>query len=127
MANTFDLSKISVKSLPTKKITASFEDGDPKEYEISALSDAQQITLGSQLYQQNPDDFGGIRRIYACLLASGLNIPQNIAYALFDLRPQEAVRVGDEIFAFSQEYMKAKADEAAEAEKNSKGGTGSVA
>lgn len=115
MKNEIDLSKISVKQLPTKKIKANF-DGTEKEFTITALSDGDRATFGSIL--SGKDDIYRARNLYVLLIASGLGLDQDVAAYLYDNVTSEAIRVAGEVFEFDQSFVSAKNAEAEEAEKN---------
>lgn len=115
--NKIDLSKILVKKLPTKKITADF-DGAKKQYEIRALNDGEKLNLLSLLASGGKDVYR-VRNMYIFLLTCGLDVDQPVAEALFAHANTEAVRIGDAIFELSKVFEDAKAEEADVAEKNS--------
>lgn len=115
MKNKIDLSKINVKKTPTKWITANF--GESKKYEIRALNDGERINLMSLL--SNSKDVYRIRNLYVCLLSCGMEIEADVASVLYDNCTEEAVRVGDMIFEFSQIFDEEKIKEVEKAQKNS--------
>ncbi len=115
MANEIDLSKIPVKEQATAVIKANL-DGSEKEFTIRALTDGEKRNFFN-IASGALDSFR-FKKIYICLLSCGLGIDPDIAEVIFDHNTAEATRVGDEIFTLSEMETKAKADEAAEAEKN---------
>jgi hypothetical protein len=115
MKNEIDLSKIAVKQLPTKKIKANF-DGTEKEFTITALSDSEQYDF--QALWNNSTDVFRNRNLNVLLLTCGLGIQQEVAALLYEYKRDEATRVANEIFTFTREFEKTKADETEKAEKN---------
>ena len=118
MKNEIDLAKIPARETARKTIRANF-DGAVKDFEIRALTDGEKLNL-STLFSTGKDVMR-TRNLYVCLLTCGLDIEQSVAAWLFDHANAEAVRVGDEIFAFSRVFEEAKDVEAERAEKNSAG------
>lgn len=118
--NTIDLSKIKIRETPVKEIKVNFE-GTEKTASIRGLTDGERasfISVGSE--NENPFR---IRNMYVLLLACGLDISEKVAGVLYDHCHAEAVRVGDEIFNLSQDFIEAQNKEQSEAEKNSNGET----
>lgn len=115
MKNKIDLSKINIKKTPHKWITANFE-GEEKKYEIRALTDSEKVGF-VHLLTDSKDVFR-LRNTYVTLLTCGLEIPQEVAVALYENSWEEATRIGDMIFELSEMFEKVKIEEAEEAEKN---------
>lgn len=113
--NEIDLSKLTIKETPTKKIRANF-DGTEKEFTIAALSDAQQNDF--ETIVANTGDVFRNRNAHILLLVCGLGIDQETAAILYELKHDETVRVANEIFTFTKELNTSKEKEAEQAEKN---------
>lgn len=117
MKNQIDLSKIKAKELPEKVIKANF-DGKEKEYTIRAFSDGEKITADGILCTTS--NVNRIRDYYVFILSTAMEIEQMIAGYLYDNVTEETIRVGQIIHEFVEEFEEKKAEEAKNAEKNSK-------
>lgn len=115
-----DLSKIPAKETASKIIKVDLDGTGEKEYRIHALDDAQRNCIG--YLTMDSKDVMKAREFHVLLLASGLDVceeDQFIARYLLRNRNNEALFVASEIYNLTQEFYKAKNDEAIEAEKNS--------
>ena len=113
--NDIDLSKLSIKEAATKVIRANF-DGIEKDFTISALSDTEQNDF--QHILNNSADVFRHRNMHILLLTCGLGVKQEVAALLYEYKNDEAVRVANLIFEFTQSVNTAKKNEAEKAEKN---------
>lgn len=114
--NEIDLSKITVKEIPSKVIKANF-DGTEKEFTIFEMTDAQLAQLATMRLDRG--DYNRVRTCIVFMLSAGLQIPFTTAEFLFDNVPEESVRVAQLIDSFGVDLQEAKNKEAVEAEKNS--------
>lgn len=118
LATKIDLSKIPVKETASKIIEANF-DGTKAEYKIHALSD-QYLQCLNLLRMRNNTTKGV--DLYVLLLTAGLDAIDGDEFQakyLVENCNAEAVRVGNEIYSLTDDFLTAKNKEAEEAEKNS--------
>ena len=115
MKNKIDLSKLPIKKLAKKWLTANFGDGK-KKYEIRELTQGERMELSGFFTAKNVHR---TRNVYVLLLSCGLEIDPAQAELLYDYCTEEAMRVGDEVYEFSRLVADSEEAEAEEAEKNS--------
>ena len=127
LATSIDLSKIPIKEVASKTIEADlYGDGETKSYRIHALNDAERLCIG--VLSQGGENVMFAAKFYVLLLTAGMDAVggnQSVAEFLLANRPDEAKRIGDEIFQLTREFYAAKEQEAEEAEKNSESGAAS--
>ncbi|MBQ4433385.1 MAG: hypothetical protein IJU61_09785 [Victivallales bacterium] len=120
LATTLDLSKIKAKELPTSTVKAVLnpEIGE-QEFAIHALSDLDRIDISDVI--SNNRSVSRLSKFYVKMLAAGLDVlngSEEDARELLDKCTEQAMIIANAIFALTNQFNAAKADEKAEAEKN---------